>query len=52
MDTIWTWGWCLIPLIFFGIIALAFFARRGPCGCGCRGADAGNSRDNAGSAAR
>ena len=35
MDTIWTWGWCLIPLIFFGILAVAFLVGGRRCGCGC-----------------
>jgi hypothetical protein len=45
MDTIWTWGWCLLPLIFFGLLALAFFARSTRCGCGC---GCGRPRDDSG----
>lgn len=35
MNTISTWGWCLFPLIFFGILAIAFLVGGRRCGCGC-----------------
>jgi hypothetical protein len=51
MDTIWTWGWCLIPFIFCGILALAFFTGLRRCGCGCSQPRDGNGRSVPGSAA-